>query len=171
MQAINKSRNTKWRSYAINVLLFVILVAGIRSWQQRDMASGVAPALEGITLTGQPYTLPTHTNNPVLVHFWATWCSICRLEQDTINSIANDDTSVITIAMQSGMPIEVSKHMQDQGIDFPVINDQDGTISRAWGVHAVPASFIISPDGEIRFIEVGYTTGIGLKIRMWLAGH
>ena len=170
MQAIDKSRAVKLRGYAINILLFVILVAGIRIWQQRDMVSGIAPALEGITLTGQPYTLPTPTNNPVLVHFWATWCSICRLEQNAINAIAHDNASVITVSMQSGLPGEVSQYMQEQDINFTVINDQAGTISRAWGVHAVPASFIISPDGEIRFIEVGYTTGIGLKFRMWLAG-
>ena len=170
MQALNKFRAAKWRSYTINLLLLVILVASIRIWQHRDMVSGMAPALEGVTLAGQPYTLPTHTNNPVLIHFWSTWCSICRFEQSTINAIARNDASVVTIAMQSGQPDEVSQHMQEQDIDFLVINDQEGTISRAWGVHAVPASFIISPDGEIRFIEVGYTTSIGLKLRMWLAG-
>jgi len=170
MPAINKSRAAKWRCYAINVLLFVILVTGLRVWQQRDMASGIAPGLKGVTLAGQPYTLPIHTNNPMLIHFWATWCSICRLEQDAINAIAHGDANVVTIAMQSGQPAEVSQHMQEQGIDFMVINDQEGMISRTWGVHAVPASFIISPDGEIHFIEVGYTTSIGLKLRMWLAG-
>jgi hypothetical protein len=37
-------------------------------------------------------------------------------------------------------------------------------------VHAVPASFIIAADGQIRFVEVGYTTGMGLRLRLWLAG-
>jgi len=170
MPAVNKSCAAKWRGYAINVLLFVILVAGIRFWQQRDMATGVAPGLKGVTLEGHPYTLATQTDKPVLVHFWATWCSICRLEQDTINAIAHDDASVVTVAIQSGKPDEVSRYIQEQGVDFMVINDQKSTISRAWGVHAVPASFIISPSGKISFIEVGYTTNIGFKLRMWLAG-
>lgn len=166
----NNTRATKWRSYALNALVFVILVAGIRFWQQRDMVSGAAPALHGLTLAGQPYSLAARPEKPVLVHFWATWCSICRAEQGSIAALAQDDPNVITVAMQSGTPDEVTRHMHEQGIDFSVVNDQDGTLSRAWGVHAVPASFIIAPDGQIRFVEVGYTTGIGLRLRLWLAG-
>ena len=166
---INNPRAAKWRGFAVNLLVFVILVAGIRFWQQRDMVSGAAPALRGVTLAGQHYTLTAHPGKSVLVHFWATWCSVCRAEQGSIAAIAHDDPNVITVAMQSGTAEEVSRHMHEQGIDFPVVNDQDGMISRAWGVHAVPASFIIAPDGRIRFIEVGYSTGIGLRLRLWLA--
>jgi len=72
--------------------------------------------------------------------------------------------------MQSGKPEEVARHMQEQKLDFPVLNDPDGSIARAWGVHAVPASFIIGTDGRIRFVEVGYTTETGLRLRRWLAG-
>jgi len=165
-----KLRAAKWRGYALNALVLVVVVAGIRAWQQRDMAGGAAPALQGLTLAGQPYSLPAHPGKPVLVHFWATWCPICRAEQDSIAAIAQDHPDTITVSMQSGRPEEVSRHMREQGIGFPVVNDPDGMLSRAWGVHAVPASFIIAPDGQIRFVEVGYTTGIGLKLRLWLAG-
>lgn len=163
-------RAAKWRGYAINLLLFIVCVAGIRAWQQRDMVGGAAPVLQGVTLAGLPYKLPAHPAQPVLVHFWATWCPICRTEQSAIAAIAHDHPNVITVAMQSGTQEDVLRYMREQGIDFPVVNDPDGNISRAWGVHAVPASFIITPDGQIRFIEIGYTTGIGIRLRLWLAG-
>lgn len=166
----NSGRTSRWRSHALTVLLFAALIAGIRVWQHRDMASAAAPALQGRTLAGQPYALPIHPEKPVLVHFWATWCSICRAEQNSIAAIARDHPDVITVAMRSGTPEAVSRHMHEQGIDFPVVNDPDGALSSAWGVHAVPASFIIAPDGQIRFIEVGYTTDMGLRLRLWLAG-
>jgi thiol-disulfide isomerase/thioredoxin len=166
----NKAPAAKWRGYVINLLLILLVIAAVRAWQQRDIASGAAPVLQGITLAGQPYTLPAHPAHPVLVHFWATWCPICRAEQSSIASIAHDDANVVTIAMQSGKEEAVVKHMREQGIDFPVLNDPDGKLAGAWGVHAVPASFIITPDGRIRFVEIGYTTGIGLKLRLWLAG-
>jgi peroxiredoxin len=164
------SHTIKWRGLSVNLLLFVVVMVGIRFWQQRDIASGIAPTLQGVTLAGKPYNLPAHPAQPVLVHFWATWCSICRIEQGSIASLAHNDPSVVTIAMQSGKPEEVARHMGEQHIDFPVVNDTDGRISSAWGVHAVPASFIITSDGSIRFVEVGYTTGLGLRFRLWLAG-
>jgi len=166
----NKSRAAKWSGYAINALLFVVVVAGIRAWQQRDMVSGAAPALYGVTLAGRAYTLPAHPEKPVLVHFWATWCSICRTEQGNIAAIAHDDANVITVAMKSGSANEVVQYMKEQGVEFPTVNDADGSLASAWGVHAVPASFIIAPDGQIHFVEVGYTTEIGLRLRLWLAG-
>jgi peroxiredoxin len=169
-EAGNRTRKTKWRNIAVNVLLFVVVVVGIRAWQHRDMVSGAAPALQGVTLTGQPYILPAHPAQPVLVHFWGTWCSICRAEQNSIVAIAHDHPNIITVAMQSGRPEEVARFMREQGIDFPVVNDPDGGLSNAWGVHAVPASFIIAPDGKVRFVEVGYTSGWGLRLRLWLAG-
>ena len=96
---------------------------------------------------------------------------MCRIISAAVPlCIAHDNLNVITVAMQSGTAAEIIRHMHEQGIAFPVLNDQDGALSAAWGVHAVPASFIISPDGQVRFIEVGYTTGIGLRLRLWLAG-
>ncbi len=165
----NTTRAAKWRSFAVNALILVIIVAGIRLWQHRDMPSGAAPALQGVTLDGRPYALAAQPGKPVLVHFWATWCPICRAEQDSIAALAQQNPDVITVAMQSGTAAEVSRHMQQQGLSFPVINDSDGRLSGAWGVHAVPASFIVAPDGHIRFVEVGYTTGFGLRLRLWLA--
>ena len=167
---VKESRNKKWRSFALNALLFIVVVVAIRTWQQRDMISGPAPALQGTTLSGQPYHLPARPGQPVLVHFWATWCPICRAEQGTIDAIAHDNPNVITVAMQSGASEEVTKHMREQGLNFPVVNDADGRLAGAWGVHGVPASFILTPDGRIRFVEVGYTTAIGLRLRLWLAG-
>jgi thiol-disulfide isomerase/thioredoxin len=163
-------RSSKWRSYALNAVLIVVVVAGIRLWQQRDMVSGAAPVLKGVTLMQTLYELPAHPDKPTLVHFWATWCPICRTEQGTIAAIARDYPNTITVAMNSGLTNEVAQYMKEQGIAFPTVNDPDGSISAAWGVHAVPASFIIAPDGKIQFVEVGYTTEMGLRLRLWWAG-
>jgi len=170
LPAAKISRMKIWRRRAVELLLFVVLIAGIRAWQQRDMPSGVAPPLSGMQLDGSTYTLPVRPAQPVLVHFWATWCAICRVDQDSIAAIARDHPNTITVAMQSGSAAEVAQHLAAQGLHFPVVNDADGRLSAAWGVHAVPASFIIGTDGRIRFVEVGYTTGPGLRLRLWLAG-
>jgi peroxiredoxin len=159
----------KWRGLVLNVLLFAALVTGIRVWQQRDMAEGQAPALHGLDLAGQPYVLPAHPGKPMLVHFWGTWCAVCRSEQASIDALAHGKAEVVTVALKSGAPSEVARFMREQGIDFPVVNDPDGALAKEWGVHGVPASFILDAQGRIRFVEVGYTTETGLRLRLWLA--
>jgi thiol-disulfide isomerase/thioredoxin len=147
----------------------LLLILGIRAWQQSGTASGPAPVLAGELLDGKPVVLAAFAGQPVLVHFWATWCPICRAEQDSIDALARD-LPVISVAMQSGSREEVVQFLRNEALSFPVLNDPDGSIAAQWGVRAVPASFIVDGAGQIRFLEIGYTTGVGLRLRLWLAG-
>ena len=163
------STKRRWLRRAVEVVVVLALILGARAWQQSGIASGPAPALTGVLLDGKPVTLAAFSGRPVLVHFWATWCPICRLEQDSIDALARD-AAVITVAMQSGDRAAVVQHLRNETLSFPVLNDPDGVIAAQWGVRAVPASFIVDGAGQIRYVEVGYTTGIGLRLRLWLAG-
>jgi len=149
--------------------VLLVLIVGIRAWQQSGTASGPAPALAGELLDGKPVSLAAFAGRPVLVHFWATWCPICRAEQGSIDALARD-VPVITVAMQSGDRDAVVQHLRKEELSFPVLNDPAGEIAAQWGVRAVPASFIVDGAGQIRFLEIGYTTGVGLRLRLWLAG-
>ena len=149
------------------VIAFLIVFFGVRAYQQRDIASGQAPVLSGKTLDGQLFSTAT-ADKPVLVHFWASWCRICRFEQNSIDAIARD-YPVITVAMQSGSNQAVARHLREQGLGFAVINDEYGDISRQFGVKVVPTTFIIDASGKIRFVEVGFSSEAGLRARLWLA--
>jgi thiol-disulfide isomerase/thioredoxin len=149
------------------VIAFLVVFFGVRAYQQRDIASGKAPVLSGKTLDGQLFSSET-ADKPVLVHFWASWCRICRFEQNSIDAIARD-YPVITVAMQSGSNQEVARHLREQGLGFAVINDEYGDISRQFGVKVVPTTFIIDASGKIRFVEVGFSSEAGLRTRLWLA--
>jgi len=167
--AIKPSKSRIWLRRGLEILIFIVLIMGVRAWQQRDIVKGMAPPLSGLLLDGKPYVLAAKPAQPVLVHFWANWCPICRAEQGSIESLARDNPNVITVAMQSGNSGVVQQYMREQAVSFPVINDADSQISATWGVQAVPASFIVDTDGKIRYVEIGYTTGIGLRLRLWLA--
>lgn len=170
VSARNSIKSNKWLGRGLEVLLFVVLVMGVRAWQQRDIAKGMVPPLSGVLLDGKPFIFPAKPERPMLVHFWATWCPVCRAELGSIDALALNNPNIITVAMQSGSSSEVRQYMHEQQVNFPVLNDADGRISSSWGVSAVPASFVVDTEGEIRYIEIGYTTGVGLRLRMWLAG-
>ncbi len=166
----NSSRWRKWGRRGIELLVILTLFFALRAWQQRDIVTGPAPELAGTLLDGQPVSLAELHGNPVLVYFWATWCSVCALEENSIDALAGR-YHVITVAMQSGSDAEVISYLEENGLSFPVLNDPRGVFANNWGVRAVPASFVIDANGQIRFTEVGYTTGIGLRGRLWLAGE
>jgi thiol-disulfide isomerase/thioredoxin len=167
--ATKPAKSRIWLRRGVEVLIFIVIIMGVRAWQQRDIVKGDAPALNGFLLDGKSFVLAAKPAQAVLVHFWASWCPICRAEQGSIESLARDNPNVITVAMQSGNSNAVQQYMREQAVNFPVVNDADGQISARWGVRAVPASFIIDTEGKIRYVEIGYTTRIGLRIRLWLA--
>jgi peroxiredoxin len=145
------------------------LLAGIRAYQRRDMPKGPSPPLAGADLDGKMASLADYRGKPVLLHFWATWCGVCTAEQHNIDAVARD-LPVLSVASQSGGANELAAFVREHRIGPRVIVDEESALARRFGVHAFPASFVIDGDGAIRHVEVGYTTELGLRVRMWLAG-
>jgi len=155
---------------AVILLVMVMSVSvAVNLYKTWNVERGPAPELLFATIDGKPVMAQPATE-PMLVHFWATWCPICTLEQDSIQSISQD-YPVVTVAMQSGNEEELRQFMLKEGLSFSVVADEFGEIAKQWSVMGVPASFVISPDGNIRFVEVGYTSEIGLRARLWWAGR
>lgn len=165
-----KQRKPRWRGWARDIAIAFVLVVIFQWWQTRDIAAGPAPALEGSLMSGERVTIDNYQGKPLLVHFWAEWCPVCRTEEDSIDSLA-EDYQVVTVATGSGDMDDIWRYMDEKKLSFPVLVDEDGSAAQRWGVKGVPSSFIVGPDGQIESIAVGYTTEIGLRIRMWLAGR
>ncbi len=157
-----------FKSILINGLIFVCVYFAVHTYQTRNVAIGVAPALSGVLLlNGLHFSGLEQMEKPIIVHFWATWCKVCQFEQETINRLSRD-YSVVSIASSSGSHQDVRQFISDNDIEFLVINDASNSITLDWGVAAFPTSFIVDEDGNIRFVEVGLTTEMGLRFRLWL---
>ncbi len=163
-----KLQHRRWFRWLRDILLFLVVLFAIQWWQTRDVVSGPAPSLTGPSLQGQTLSLQDYRGKPVLVHFWATWCPVCRLEDGSIDSMA-DDLPVLTVATTSGAPQEVRDYLDKEGLNMPVLLDGSGELAREWGVQGVPATFIVDADGQIDYATVGYSSELGLRVRMWLA--
>ena len=161
--------NKKVYRWVLELSIIIIVLLAVRLWMQRDVVSGIAPNISAVTLKGQHFDLYKDKRRPMLVHFWATWCPVCKLEQSNIENTAKDHP-VITIAMQSGNNDELSEFMQAEKLSFAVINDESGMLSRRYNIRGVPVSFILDKENKIEFVEVGYTTELGLRMRLWWAG-
>lgn len=152
--------------FFVQVLVVAIIYFSVRYWRSLDNIQGAAPIIHATTLSGENFDLREFSGQPVLVHFWATWCPVCEMENSNIASLAKD-YPLISLASWSEGNTEVKAYLKKEKIDMPVIVDSDGEWAKLYGVKAVPTSFVIDGDGIIRFIETGYTTEVGLRLRLW----
>ncbi|MEM9069816.1 MAG: redoxin family protein [Myxococcota bacterium] len=164
---------SRWKRWLRDALILAVIFVGVRTWQRRDLPSGPAPALVTASIDGERVAL-AEGDGPTLVHFWATWCGVCKAMDHNIVALA-EDHRVITVAVQSGPAGSVLSWMRDEGLwqddtpAFPTVADPRSGLAQRWGVSAFPTSFVISDEGEIEYVEVGYTSEAGLRTRMWLA--
>lgn len=166
-----------WRSHAITVLAIISVAIGVNAWQTRHVPEGPAPEFQAL-LAGAPqdtqlalsWWRARHPGRAVALHFWADWCPICRLEEGSITSV-REDWPVLAVAMRSGTPGHVAGVLQQRGLPWASVNDPDGSVAASYGLNAVPAFIVLDADGQIRHAAVGYTTEIGMRLRLWLAQH
>ena len=158
-----------WPRWLSSLLALGVLALTVQWWQTRDLAGIPAPLLRGVLSDGREFDLADYRGGrPVLVHFWAEWCPVCRAEEGTIDDLA-EDYPVFTVATQSGDAERINTYLRERELDFPVLVDESGNLGGRWGIRGIPSSFIIDADGRIASASTGYTTSVGLRVRLWLA--
>lgn len=162
-------QKSQWISWILKGAALIAIFLALHHYQTRDTVSGQAPEVRGRLVDGAPVSLSEFRGRPVLLQFWASWCPVCSMEQGTIHSIAQDH-AVLSIALDESSVDEIRRWMANKGVSYRVILDPSGDISGRFGVKALPTSIIIDASGKIRFVEVGYTTEIGLRLRLWWVG-
>jgi len=108
-------------------------------------------------------------DKPIMIHFWATWCPVCKIEAPNIQRVSKDH-NVITIASQSGTDEEIKEYLKENDVDFEFINDYDNSYAEQFNITVFPTTLIYDKDKNLVFSEVGYTSTLGLYLRMWWAG-
>lgn len=158
----------RWTRLTVEICFFGLLWFSIQGWMKKDMSRGLMPVISASDVRlNSPINLPINSKTPYVIHFWASWCPICKLMEDSVIDIATD-YHVVGIALQSGSVHEVIASMNEQGINYPVISDPKGEISQQFGVNGVPATFIVDSDNNIRFVERGYSSEWGIRVRLWV---
>lgn len=121
-----------------------------------EAASGhgeMAPDFTVMTLDGEGFTLSDHLDNdgrPVFLNMWASWCPPCRSEMPDINaaSESHDDVRFIGVAVND-VPADSAEFAASIDIGYTIGFDEDGSVSQAYRVPGLPASYVISSGGII----------------------
>ena len=163
------AKRRRWRRWVRDLLLLALVFLSVQWWQTRNLTGYLAPPLRGLLSDGRSTDLRDYAGQPVLVYFWADWCPVCRAGEDTIDRLGRT-YPVLTVATQSGDAARINGYLRERQLGFPVLLDESGELGGSWGIQGVPTSFVVARDGRIASASVGYTTAIGLRLRLWLAG-
>lgn len=169
MQKIKKEIK-HWGKEALSLgLMLFIMMNAVSYFRAPNVKDQNLPEISTILTNKELFCTADYQGKPVLIHFWATWCPTCKLEAANIEYISQK-YNVITIAVKSDSDANINTYLQDNDLSFKVINDAESILSQSFDVQAYPTTFIYNKNGKLSFSEVGYTSTLGLYLRMWWAG-
>jgi len=143
----------------VRLLVLLLAVALPAAAQELKPAPATrAPALELADLEGRTHKLADYRGKVVLVNFWATWCEPCREEMPSIErlraSLAGRPFAVLAVNLAEPES-RIRKFLDAMPLGFAVLLDRDAKVARAWQAKMLPATYIVGPDGVIRFQHRG----------------
>jgi thiol-disulfide isomerase/thioredoxin len=159
----------RWRGWLRDAAIVLAVFIGLQLWFTRDVVRGSLPALPG-ALIAQPALdaqawRAQHGGDGFVLYVWATWCGVCKVIEGNINDLAQR-APLLTVAMQSGAEAQVQRHLAGRQQTWATLNDPDAAIARQLGVDAVPTLLFIDRHGRVRSVTQGYTTTLGLHVRL-----
>ncbi|MGN8057695.1 redoxin domain-containing protein [Pedobacter sp. 22163] len=106
---------------------------------------------------GKPVRLSDFRGQYVLVDFWASWCKPCRAENPNLlkayNKYKSKNFNILGVSIDdSDMKKAWLQAVKDDGLPWTQTSELKGANSQAalaYGVTAIPANFLISPEGKI----------------------
>jgi peroxiredoxin len=146
----------RWLQVALALLLVGAAAAAPLS------PTAPAPDFTLRTLEGQNLRLGEQRGRVVLVNFWATWCGPCRQEMPHLNRLYEKYRGSgfvllgVNVDEDTRSAVGVASKL---GVKFPVLPDNDKTVSRLYDLRAMPSTVLIDRDGRVRYLHRGYLTG------------
>lgn len=102
---------------------------------------------------------------PMIINFWATWCSPCKRELNNIAEVYDDwvdetGVKIVAISVDDARNMQkVKPYVNGQAWDYEVYIDVNGDFKRALGVNNVPHTFLVNGDGKIVWQHNSYSEG------------
>ena len=112
-------------------------------------------------LDGEAYILKQDKGAWVFVHFWASWCGPCREEMPAVqNMISTLQAEGLKIAMINTAEDEdtVFSFLSAYAPDIRPLMDRDGQVTEKWQPRGLPATYLVDPDGQVRYQALGGRT-------------
>lgn len=118
----------------------------------------LAPDFALQDLEGRELQLSEFEGDVVLLNFWATWCSPCKLEmpdiQERFVQYQEQGLIVMGVNFDEG-PSDVGAFRDELGLTFNILLDPGALVQRQYQITGYPTSIFIDREGVIQVRHVG----------------
>jgi len=113
--------------------------------------------------SGENLRLSEMRGEVVLINFWASWCGPCRQEMPILSELHDKykamGFTVLGINVEENSS-DARKLLKEMPVSFPVLFDNDSSVSKQYDVAAMPSTVLVDRDGNMRYLHKGYKPGL-----------
>lgn len=123
-----------------------------------DLSLGTAdaPDFKLRDYAGREVALSSLRGRVVVLNFWATWCPTCVVEMPSLDRLALSEkgkpVSVLAVSVDENW--DLVRNFFAQGTAMTVLLDSEKASSTRYGTEKFPETFVIDPDGKIRYYVI-----------------
>lgn len=153
--------------YTVVFILFMILAVWGYNYLKEEYPEGEtgenskeevlvkASDFKMLNSKGEEVKLSDFYGKPVIVNFWETWCSPCKMELPSFNKLYlqyGDKINFVMVNLTDGYKGDtgaVKDFVSSNKYDFPLYFDIDSSAAIAYSIYSIPQTLFIDENGNI----------------------
>jgi len=146
----------------LSKLVVVMSCLFFAALSQAESMSGPAPNFTLKSIDGKNVKLSELRGEVVMVNFWASWCGPCRQEMPILDAMYEEyqdlGFTILGVNVEED-PNAAKKLLKSIPVTFPILLDGENSVSKDYDVVAMPSTFMVDRDGNLRYKHLGYLPG------------